>query len=386
MHRPMPTRGKAKSTKSTILSAEETLAPSSPAAGAVLVGFHQDPRAHLAVLIIQRHIGALPDLTHCIVLLPDTLAAPRLRRHMLAAAAHHGVTALLGPQILSLRSYAMRHADGDGATLSPQARELLLVEILDQHSTLFGASDPWLLAADLGRLFAELTLQQSTQTDDLGQFIARLRNAYGTALPLAALVDEARLVHTLWQAWHRQLRDAGELDPDTTYLAALRSALDRDDRCIFFMAGYSELAPPERASAQRQRHQRPPPRPQAARAARARRRWAARCRGLGLVHHGGGGGAGTLAGDARRGLRPSAAHRSPQIAVRIAGARPRRAARGGASFRTGHSPARERRPQSAPLSRTPRLSARAPAAGGRQCRAGIARCRRTRGRAAAALS
>src|SRR3569623_399205 len=152
MHRPMPTSGKAKSTKSTILSAEETLAPSSPAAGAVLVGYHQDPLAHLADLIIQRHIGALPDLTHCIVLLPDTLAAPRLRRHLLAA---------------------------------------------------------------------------------------------------AALGDEARLVHTLWQAWHRQLRDAGERDPETAYLAALRSALDRDDRCIFFMAGYSELAPPERAWAQR---------------------------------------------------------------------------------------------------------------------------------------
>src|SRR3569623_128836 len=173
MHRPMPTSGKAKSTKSTILSAEETLAPSSPAAGAVLVGYHQDPLAHLAALIIQRHIGALPDLTRCIVLLPDTLAAPRLR----------------------------------------------------------------------GRLFAELTLQQSTLPDDLGQFIARLRNAYGTALPLAALGDEARLVHTLWQAWHRQLRDAGERDPETAYLAALRSALDRDDRCIFFLAGYSELAP-----------------------------------------------------------------------------------------------------------------------------------------------
>src|SRR3569623_1016624 len=126
MHRPMPTSGKAKSTISTILSAEETLAPSSPAACAVLVGYHQDPLANLADLIIPRHIGALPDLTHCIVLLPDTLAEQRLRRHMLAANAHHDVTAMLCPLILSLRSYAMRHADGVGACLSPQARELLL--------------------------------------------------------------------------------------------------------------------------------------------------------------------------------------------------------------------------------------------------------------------
>src|SRR3569623_487551 len=77
MHRPMPTSGKAKSTISTILSAEEALPPPSPAAGAVLVGYHQDPLAYLAALIIQRHVGALPDLPHCVVLLPDTLAAPR---------------------------------------------------------------------------------------------------------------------------------------------------------------------------------------------------------------------------------------------------------------------------------------------------------------------
>src|SRR3569623_2938676 len=203
MHRPMPTSGKAKSTKSTILSAEEALPSSSPAAGAVLVGYHQDPLAYLADLIIQRHVGALPDLTHCVVLLPDTLAAPRLRRHLLAAAARHGVAALLGPQILSLRSYAAHHTDGDGATLSPQARELLLVEILAQHRTLFGASDPWLLAAALGRMFAALTMQQRALPAALGQFITRQRSAYGTALPLAALGDEARLVHTLWQACHK---------------------------------------------------------------------------------------------------------------------------------------------------------------------------------------
>src|SRR3569623_1631441 len=142
MHRPMPTSGKAKSTISTILSAEEALPPPSPAAGAVLVGYHQDPLAYLADLIIQRHVGALPDLTHCVVLLPDTLAAPRLHRHMLAAAARHGVAALLGPQSLILRSYAAHHTDGDGASLSPQARDLLLVEFLDQQRTLLGASVP----------------------------------------------------------------------------------------------------------------------------------------------------------------------------------------------------------------------------------------------------
>src|SRR3569623_3762992 len=111
MHRPMPTSGKAKSTKSTILSAEEALPSSSPAAGAVLVGYHQDPLAYLADLIIQRHVGALPALTHCVVLLPDTLAAPRLRRPLHAAAARHGVAAQQGPQNHSQRRYTAQPTD-----------------------------------------------------------------------------------------------------------------------------------------------------------------------------------------------------------------------------------------------------------------------------------
>lgn len=227
------------------MSAEATTAPPSFAANAILIAYHQDPLAHLANLLIQRHAHALPDLSQCVVLLPDPLAAPRLRRLLLDAAAQHHITALLGPSILSLRAYAARHVNTQHAILSPQARELLLVEILQQHRGLFGDSDPWLLAADLGRLFAELTLHRSEIPDDIAPFVARLRKAYGTALPLAALSDEARLVHTLWQAWHRQLREENEHDPETAYFAQLRAALENDCH-HFYLVGYHELAPPER--------------------------------------------------------------------------------------------------------------------------------------------
>lgn len=180
------------------------------------------------------------------VLLPDPLAAPRLRRLLLAAAAEHGCNALLGPQITSLRDWAARHGDAQEIMLSPQARELLLVEILQQHRELLGDSDPWLLAADLACLFAELTLHRAEIPGTVDGFIVRLRKAYGMALPLAALSDEAKLVHTLWQAWHRQLREAHELDPETAYLERLRASLDQADTYTFYLAGGYELAPPER--------------------------------------------------------------------------------------------------------------------------------------------
>lgn len=246
----MPTSGKARSAKSIILSAEETPPQPSSDASAILVPYHQDPLAFLANYLVQQHARTLPDLSQCVVLLPDTLAAPRLRRALLAAAAPHGVTALLGPQTLSLRAWAARHADGRSATLSPQARELLLVEILQQHRELFGDADPWLLAADLAQLFAELTLHQCELPADLTRFVTRLRIAYGATVPLSALSEEARLVHTLWQAWHRQLRAADEHDSESAYLAQLQAALDDTGRRRFYMTGYSQLAPPERRWAQ----------------------------------------------------------------------------------------------------------------------------------------
>src|SRR3569623_584512 len=289
----------------------------------------------------------------------------------------------------------------------------------------------------------------SRYCNSIAAFITRLCKAYGTALPLAALSDEARLVHTLWQAWHRQLREEDEHDPETAYLAQLRAAIARDDRCTFYLAGYNELAPPEREWAQalasrgslnllaqgervdsaagetlqgnedaphpsqamrtlledwtytfkkegmpspystfldavyaprpiaqvtgddhlfatrarhgarrrypgaalvargphrhRHRHGRPQIGAAPARAARARRRRFARRCGLGLVHHLRGRGAGTLARDARRRLRLSAAHRSLEITLRLSRARAAHAAHRGPSFRTRHRAAREHR-------------------------------------------
>ena len=228
------------------MSAEATTALSPVPASAILIAYHQDPLAHLAELIIQRHAHALPDLSRCVVLLPDTSAAPQLRRLLLDAAARHGAAALLGPSILSLRAYAARHSDTARATLSPQGRELLLVEILQQHRGLFGEGDPWLLAADLARLFADLTLHRSEIPGDIASFVARLRKGYGAAPPLAALSDEGRLVHTLWQAWHRQLREEGEHDPETAYLAQLRAAAEHTYDHEVYLVGHHMLAPPER--------------------------------------------------------------------------------------------------------------------------------------------
>lgn len=209
--------------------------------------YRQDPLAALAKLIIARYGHTLPDLTQCVVLLPNLLEAPRLRRCLLDAATSHGHQALLGPTILTLPQWLNDSAALPIAPLSSQAQELILVETLNRHRNLFKGSDPWLLAANLLGLFEQLTLHRVTLPADLDAFIKRLSSAYqlGAGAP-AALSVEANLIHTLWRAWHRQLQDEGRLDPQAAYVSQLDNSLaSLNSNLHLFLAGHSSLTPPE---------------------------------------------------------------------------------------------------------------------------------------------
>ena len=208
---------------------------------------HQDPLTILAEFILDRHHQQLPDLTGCVVLLSQPLDAPRLRRALLDAAMAHGHRALLGPVMLSLRQWLDELAPPPTAPLTPQARELILIETLSRHKSLFKDSDPWLLAANLLELFEQLTLHRVTLSAQLDVFIKRLRKAYqlGEHSP-AALSIEANLVHTLWHAWHHQLREDGLLDPQAAYIAQLEASLAAlDPNLHIYLAGVSTPSPAE---------------------------------------------------------------------------------------------------------------------------------------------
>lgn len=209
--------------------------------------YHQDPLAALAKLIIARYHHTLPNLSRCVVLLPQLLDAPRLRRRLLDEAIGVGHEALLGPSILTLRQWLNDNAALPASPLSPQAQELILVETLNRHRSLFSDSDPWLLAGNLLDLFEQLTLHRVTLPANLNAFVKRLSSAYqlGARAP-AALSMEANLVHTLWHAWHRQLREEGQLDPQSAYITQLDSSLNTlDPNVSIFLAGYASLTPSE---------------------------------------------------------------------------------------------------------------------------------------------
>jgi len=87
------------------------------------------------------------------------------------------------------------------------------VDALRGFAHLFNDGNPWALAEALARLLDELTLNEFRPDEDLDSFRERLARAYGDDAPLAPMEREARLVHTLWCAYHQQLAELGQATP-----------------------------------------------------------------------------------------------------------------------------------------------------------------------------
>jgi ATP-dependent helicase/nuclease subunit B len=189
----------------------------------------------------------LPDLGDCTILLPDLQFAPRLRRQLLGAAQRRGHTALLGPVISTPQQWLHEHIPLDRTVPGRARRELLLVEVLKQHSSVFPGSDPWQLAASLVSLFEELSLHRVHIPEDLAEFTSRLQSAYGldTHLP-EPLGMEAGIVHRLWHAWHVQLDADNLLDPGMACLQRLARHHAAVSEAPLYLAGIDDVSAAER--------------------------------------------------------------------------------------------------------------------------------------------
>jgi ATP-dependent helicase/nuclease subunit B len=197
-------------------------------AAAVALFPHSDDLLATAAGHIVAQAGTLPDLTGCVVLLPDLLFANELRRHLLDAAQAAGHTALLGPVISTPDQWLAGEIPLAEPVPGRARRELLLVDAIRQHPDVFGEQDPWTLADSLITLFDELTLHRITVDAGLDDFRRRLQSAYGlVGTPPEPFDREARIVQRLWQAWHVQLQAEGLLDPGAARLLQLATLRDR---------------------------------------------------------------------------------------------------------------------------------------------------------------
>ncbi len=215
--------------------------------------YAEDPLAVLANLVLDRHAASLPDLSGAVVLLPDMQTAPRLRRLLLGGARQRSHEALLGPAITTPRLWLQQQRPATRRLLNIPARELLLVEALNDHPVLLRHGSPWTLAENLIALFDELTLQETVLPRDGDEFLRQLADAYGVPPGLTqALSNEARLVHTLWHAYHRQLGEADASDDNSAYRSGLETGRDTVPAGMHcYLAGFDRLFRTETAWAKK---------------------------------------------------------------------------------------------------------------------------------------
>lgn len=214
-----------------------------PAQPIQLIPYGADPLAALSEQLLKEQQAQLPRLDEVTVLLPDMEAAPRLRQLLLEQASERGFDALLGPRITTLRSWLNDQSSPElPAVVSDYQRVLILVEALREHRDLFGEGNLWALADSLLKLFDELTLNRVALPDNLQQFTTTIAGGYGLQGEHPAPLDrEARLIHTLWHAWHQQLHTRGLIDQNSRYLLQLSHSLHQPLKAPLFIVGLPTL-------------------------------------------------------------------------------------------------------------------------------------------------
>ncbi|MDZ7802579.1 PD-(D/E)XK nuclease family protein [Thiohalophilus sp.] len=223
------------------------MTPDSAHHGVVVLPYHADPLQQLARDLIQAHREQLPDLTGITLLVDDPQVSVPLRRQLLDAATEQGVDGLVGLAIQPLRDWVRSFVPDGIRVCSAVSAELLLVDALRPYQHLFNQANPWLLASELLELFQALTLNEIDLPADREHFIDQLQAAYGARNRLRqSLSREATIVHTLWHAWHEQIRAQGLIDADSAHLLALRRSLEQcpSDQPLWFACA-RPLAPAE---------------------------------------------------------------------------------------------------------------------------------------------
>jgi len=209
----------------------------------------QDPLAWLARTLVETHAGGLPDLSDVTVILPAPHAAARLRKALLEQAARAGREALLGPHCHTLRSWCLSRYPPALPVAGDHLRQLMLVEALNEHASLFHTHNPWTIATVLGELFGQLALYGFETPGELDAFTRDLASAYGAGAGNRVLGAEARIVHTLWHAWLAQLDGERRIDAETAYVSGLQrdAGAPEDGGGFLYMAGHDDLSPLEQA-------------------------------------------------------------------------------------------------------------------------------------------
>lgn len=191
----------------------------------ILAPYDADPLSLLAERLLDEQAAALPDLSAHAVLLPGGGAPGRFRSILAARAAARGHAALLPPWIGTFSSWLETFAPPATRNLTNAARELLLLDALQDFADLKSHFGAWPLVDSLLALFDELALHIGRLPASSEEFQQALRDGYRVTASIAPLDAEADRVYTLWTAWNQYLADQGLADQARNMRAALDQSL-----------------------------------------------------------------------------------------------------------------------------------------------------------------
>ena len=211
----------------------------------ILAPYGVDPLPLLARRLLDRHAHELPDLSRHVAIFPHPESAARFRAALIDVARSRGFGALVPPWIGTLSTWVAMQAP-TAVSLSPAARELLLLDALAAFPALTERFGPWSLIDGLLPVFEELADHAVTLASDRPGIARTLADGYGAASSFAPLNREADWIHTLWQAWNGHLQSHAWQEPATARRAAMAqvlAALPRDTQ--IYLAADFDIPPSE---------------------------------------------------------------------------------------------------------------------------------------------
>ena len=197
--------------------------------------------------LLKQFSHTLPRLNHVVIFLPSNSAAQDLRTRLLKKSQALGHSALLPPWIGTLKDWVNGHItlpNPECTIISEQTRRLLFIEALEQHPDLFNEENKWQVSLALLKFFDELNVHHTQISQSPDEWLNTVQQAYSIDHHHTQLQQEAKLIHTLWHAWYKQLQTDNLLDESSAYVLRLHEAQNQLTDEFFCYCMSSEQLPP----------------------------------------------------------------------------------------------------------------------------------------------
>jgi len=202
-----------------------------------IVHYSNDLLDIVCVDILKHHHHLVPDLRTVTIFLSNNLAQKPLLEKLTKFASKQGYPALLPPNCTTLRKWALSMQAPNKPLLSQYARELILVDAINQQSSLFANTNPWVIANELLSFFDAMALNNNEPLNFQNYSSQNKLDEHASY----ALSQDATLVTTLRHAWQQQLSQENMLDPVESYVKALQQS-EFSKHEIFYSIGLDKLS------------------------------------------------------------------------------------------------------------------------------------------------